>query len=215
MDWVMSRLNKAGIARAVGANALTHLRLHSFDEERYAQITETGTVFPDVLFFYLANDVPEFSRSTEHDPTRRKICIRPDSVGHDACAIFIKGIDLRHETYLGIRTRETIDRLFKVREVRGVSSTHSILADPSRGIGIVARLAARELTGGVNRSLQNETVARGKHILPFRRIHVILPVAHCAFRDIDGKGADLIVVVRPGLRREHQCDCKHRYRHCG
>jgi hypothetical protein len=87
MDWVMSRLNKAGIARAVGANALTHLRLHSFDEERYAQITETGTVFPDVLFFYLANDVPELSRSTEHDPTRRKICIRPDTVGHDACPI--------------------------------------------------------------------------------------------------------------------------------
>jgi hypothetical protein len=69
----MSRLNKAGIARAVGANALTHLRLHSFDEERYAQITETGTVFPDVLFFYLANDVPEFSRSTEHDPTPEKL----------------------------------------------------------------------------------------------------------------------------------------------
>src|SRR5450631_496285 len=201
MDWVMSRLNKAGIARAVGANALTHLRLHSFDEERYAQITETSTVFPDVLFPDLANDVPEMSRSTEHDPTRREVCIRPDTVGHDAWPIFMKGIDLRHETYLRIRTRETIDRLFKVREVRGVSSTHSILADPSRGIGIVVSLAARKRTGGVNRSLQNESVAWGKHILPFRRIHVVLPVVHCAFRDIDGEGLVMlfrILVFCPG-----------------
>src|ERR1700730_6378726 len=113
------------------------LNLNPLDEERYAQITETGAVFPDVLFFDLANDVPELSRSAEHDPTRRKICIRPDTVGHDACPIFMKGIDLRHQTHLGIRTRETLDRPFKVREVRSENSTRSILADPSRGIGIV------------------------------------------------------------------------------
>ena len=115
----MSRLNKAGIARAVGANALTHLRLHSFDEERYAQITETRFVFPDVLFFYLANYVPESSRSTEHYPTRRKVCIRQYTVGQEARPILMKGIDLRHETQLGVRTRETLDRFFKVRRVRG------------------------------------------------------------------------------------------------
>src|ERR1700761_764722 len=143
------------------------LNLNPLDEERYAQITETGAVLSDILFFDLANDASELSRSTEHDPTRRKFIVWPDTVGHDACAIFMKGIDLRHETYLGRRARETIDRLFKVREVRSVTSTHSVLADPSRSIGIVASLAARKRTGGVNRSLQNESVARGKHILPF------------------------------------------------
>src|SRR5438270_12899105 len=90
-------------------------------------------LFADIIFFDLANYVPELSRSAEHDSTRRKIRIWPDTVGHDACSIFMKGIDLRHETYFGIGTRETIDRLFEVREVRGHCSARSILADPSRG----------------------------------------------------------------------------------
>jgi len=53
-----------------------HLRLNPLDEKRYAQITGTRFVFPDVLFFYLANEVPELSRSAEYDPTRRKVRIR-------------------------------------------------------------------------------------------------------------------------------------------
>jgi TolB-like protein/Flp pilus assembly protein TadD len=101
-----------------------HLRLNPLDEKRYAQITETRFVFPDVLFFYLANYVPESSRSTEHYPTRRKVCIRQDTVGQDACPILMKGIDLRHETQLGARSRETLDRFFKIRGVRRESSTN-------------------------------------------------------------------------------------------
>src|ERR1700760_2117554 len=100
-----------------------HLRLNLLDEKRYAQITETRFVFPDVLFFSLANYVPESSRSTEHYPTRRKVCIRQDTVGQDACPILMKGIDLRRESHLGARTREILDRFFKIREVRGPSST--------------------------------------------------------------------------------------------
>jgi hypothetical protein len=42
------------------------LNLNPLDEERYAQITETGFVFPDILFLDLANNFPELSRSTEH-----------------------------------------------------------------------------------------------------------------------------------------------------
>src|SRR5258705_8135451 len=144
------------------------LNLNPLDEECYAQITETGVVLSDILFFYLANYVPELSRSTEHDSPRRKVRIWPDTVGHDACPIFMKGIDLRHETYLGRRVRETIDRLFKVREVRSVTSTHSVLADPSRSIGIVVCLAARKLTGGGNSFPPHEKVAPGKYTPPFR-----------------------------------------------
>src|ERR1700759_1124797 len=64
-----------------------HLRLNPLDEKRYAQITETLFVFPDVLFSYLANYVPESSRSTEHYPMRRKVCIRQDTVGQYTCPI--------------------------------------------------------------------------------------------------------------------------------
>jgi hypothetical protein len=134
-------------------NASMHLRLNPLDEKRYAQITETRFVFPDVLFFYLANYVPESSRSTEHYPTRRKVCIRQDTVGQDACPILMKGIDLRHETQLGARTRETLDRFFKIRGVRRESSTRYILADASRGIGIVVSFAAWKRTARVRRRM--------------------------------------------------------------
>src|SRR6201997_419871 len=184
-------------------NASMHLRLNLLDEKRYAQITETRFVFPDVLFFYLANYVPESSRSTEHYPTRRKVCIRQDTVGQDACPILMEGIDLCHETQLGARIRETLHRFFKIREVRGESSTSYIPADASRGIGIVVSFAARKRTARVNSPVLNESVARRKHILPFRRFHIILLVVHYVVRDIHGKGADLIGVVGPDLRREH------------
>src|SRR4051794_28262155 len=99
------------------------LRLHLPDVEGYSEIAETINVFPEILFFRLANDIPELSRSAEHYPTGGKVRIRPDPVRHDACPPFMKGIDLRHETCIGLRTRETFDRLFKIRKVFSENST--------------------------------------------------------------------------------------------
>jgi hypothetical protein len=77
----------------VDKRASMPLRLNPLDEKRYAQITETRVVFTDVLFFYLANYFPELSRSAEHYPTRRKMCIWPDAVGQNARPILMKRID--------------------------------------------------------------------------------------------------------------------------
>src|SRR6476620_2536422 len=104
-------------------NASMHLRLNPLDVEGYSEIAETIHVFPEVLFLALANYVPELSRSAAHYPTGRKGRIRPDPVRHDACTPFMKGIDLRRETFIGPRTRETVGRLFKILNALGKNST--------------------------------------------------------------------------------------------